>query len=220
MSVNVLGSKSFNIVPDVNGLPLMLNGGNTPSISSGTFAARPSFGTVGRLYVTTDTNLIYRDTGVAWVLLSPVAPNVLLQSISGNIPAISGTTLIALANTTPLITAGTQIWQQNVTPTTITSKICINFAVCANSGTSNRVISTAIFRGATCIGVQSASIATIARPQALTIMVDDIPGTLSEQTYSARVGISSSATWYINSGKTAIFNGMLANNGYTIMEFA
>lgn len=46
------------------------NAGATPSIQSGTFAAMPAAGTAGRLYVTTDTNSIYRDSGSAWVQVS------------------------------------------------------------------------------------------------------------------------------------------------------
>lgn len=43
------------------------NRGSTPSIQSGTLANRPAAGTVGRLYLTTDTKIWYRDTGVTWV---------------------------------------------------------------------------------------------------------------------------------------------------------
>ena len=35
-------------------------------IMSGTLAARPAFGTAGRLYLGTNTDLVYRDTGSAW----------------------------------------------------------------------------------------------------------------------------------------------------------
>jgi hypothetical protein len=39
---------------------------NVNSFQAGTFAARPAFGTAGRMYVATDTQEIYRDTGTAW----------------------------------------------------------------------------------------------------------------------------------------------------------
>ncbi|MEW6423187.1 MAG: hypothetical protein AB1523_00325 [Bacillota bacterium] len=42
------------------------NSGNTPSIQAGLDAAKPAAGTAGRLYVATDTQIIYRDTGTAW----------------------------------------------------------------------------------------------------------------------------------------------------------
>ena len=47
----------------------VLNGGQTPSIQQGTTSAMPAFGTAGRVYIDTTTNLIYRDTGTSWVLI-------------------------------------------------------------------------------------------------------------------------------------------------------
>ncbi|KYG62113.1 hypothetical protein AZI85_07905 [Bdellovibrio bacteriovorus] len=46
------------------------NSGGTPSIQSGTDTGKPTAGTAGRLYVTTDTQKIYRDSGSSWELLS------------------------------------------------------------------------------------------------------------------------------------------------------
>lgn len=45
-----------------------------PYVTAGTQAARPAFGTAGRLYVCTDTFLVFYDTGAAWQQLS-LAPN-------------------------------------------------------------------------------------------------------------------------------------------------
>ena len=55
-----------NVVVSAASLGAVTNAGATPSIQSGTFAAMPAAGTVGRLYVTTDTGAIYRDTGSVW----------------------------------------------------------------------------------------------------------------------------------------------------------
>lgn len=44
----------------------VLNQFGTPSINSNTIANRPAFGQTGRLFVSTDTLSIYRDTGSAW----------------------------------------------------------------------------------------------------------------------------------------------------------
>lgn len=41
----------------------------SPAIYSATFANRPAAGFTGRLFVSTDTNELYRDTGTAWVLI-------------------------------------------------------------------------------------------------------------------------------------------------------
>jgi hypothetical protein len=44
----------------------VLNQFGSPSINSNTLANRPTFGQPGRLFVSTDTLAIYRDTGTAW----------------------------------------------------------------------------------------------------------------------------------------------------------
>jgi hypothetical protein len=44
----------------------MINSGGVPSIQSGLDADKPTAGTTGRIYIATDTQLIYRDTGTAW----------------------------------------------------------------------------------------------------------------------------------------------------------
>ena len=44
----------------------ILNQFGSPSINSNTLANRPTFGQPGRLFVSTDTLAIYRDTGSAW----------------------------------------------------------------------------------------------------------------------------------------------------------
>lgn len=49
---------------------LTVSGGNfvlSGNQVTGTFAARPAASVAGRLYITTDTNEIFRDTGAAWV---------------------------------------------------------------------------------------------------------------------------------------------------------
>lgn len=50
----------------------IVNAGNTPSIQAGTDASKPAPGTAGRLYVATDTQIIYRDTGSAWAKVGVV----------------------------------------------------------------------------------------------------------------------------------------------------
>ncbi|WKV08210.1 hypothetical protein Q2T46_11795 [Thermoanaerobacterium sp. CMT5567-10] len=42
------------------------NNGNVPSIQSGLDAEKPTAGATGQIYIATDTQLIYRDTGTAW----------------------------------------------------------------------------------------------------------------------------------------------------------
>ena len=42
------------------------NQGGNPSMVQGTFAQRPAAGQTGRLYLSTDTNVLYRDNGSSW----------------------------------------------------------------------------------------------------------------------------------------------------------
>ncbi|WP_413612353.1 tail fiber domain-containing protein [Bdellovibrio sp. HCB-110] len=80
------------------------NLGGTPSVQTGTLAARPAFGTAGRLYVASDNNTLYRDTGSAWVAIgdgatggvTSVAASAPLSSSGGATPNLT----IAQANTT------------------------------------------------------------------------------------------------------------------------
>jgi len=44
----------------------IVNAGNVPSIQAGLDGKKPAPSTVGRLYVATDTQILYRDTGTAW----------------------------------------------------------------------------------------------------------------------------------------------------------
>lgn len=71
----------------------ILNQKGTPAFYADTLANRPAAGFEGRVFISTDTFDLYRDTGSTWVLLSPSGGG----GISG-----SGTT-----NTLPLFTGST-----------------------------------------------------------------------------------------------------------------
>jgi len=47
----------------------ILNQKGTPMFNSDTFANRPTFGIVGRIFISTDTKEFYRDTGTSWELI-------------------------------------------------------------------------------------------------------------------------------------------------------
>lgn len=68
--------------------------GGVVSVSAGTFASRPAFGTAGRIYVATDTLAMYYDTGAAWSLIEP--------ALTGDVTSAAGslTTTIAAAAVT------------------------------------------------------------------------------------------------------------------------
>lgn len=67
----VLGKIQFLDTPEVNNVPVLLNAGNTPSVSADILANRPAPGVPGRLFVDTTNNVLQRDTGSAWVNIGP-----------------------------------------------------------------------------------------------------------------------------------------------------
>ena len=50
----------------------ILNQKGTPAFYTDTFANRPTFGFKGRVFIATDTQAIYEDTGTAWTLIANV----------------------------------------------------------------------------------------------------------------------------------------------------
>jgi hypothetical protein len=82
----------------------ILNQKGTPAFNADTLANRPAPGYVGRVFISTDTYDLYRDTGTTWVLLSP--------SSTGTITG-SGTT-----NTLPLWTSASAIGNSALTQNT------------------------------------------------------------------------------------------------------
>lgn len=214
MSTPILGSQSYSLTPDVNGIPVML-GINTPLVQSDTLINRPAAGNIGNLFISTDTNNVYRDTGTAWNLLSA---GQILQRVFGVVPAQTGTTQIPYDNTTPTIAEGFQIWTQSFTPISPTSTIMIMFGLLLDDNTNNRTLVATLFRNTTLIGSTAANLGTAGRPINMTVMRIDNPGTTSPITYSVRVGANGSGTVYVNQGSTATLGGSAASN-FTIFEF-
>lgn len=83
----------------------ILNAGGTPSVQSGTVASRPAAATAGKLYIGTDDNTLYRDTGSAWVKIGDGAGSNGVTTVTASAPLSSsgGTSpniTISQANTT------------------------------------------------------------------------------------------------------------------------
>jgi hypothetical protein len=60
----------------------VLNQFGSPSLNSNTFANRPAFGQVGRLFVDTTNNIIQRDTGSSWVTIGGAGSTPNLQAVT------------------------------------------------------------------------------------------------------------------------------------------
>lgn len=71
----------------------VLNQLGSPALYSDVFANRPAFGFTGRLFISTDTNEIYRDTGTSWVLISSGGGGVNIYNSDGSLTAARTVTM-------------------------------------------------------------------------------------------------------------------------------
>ena len=120
--------------------------------------------------------------------------------------------VIKYDNSTPLITEGVQIWSQSITPKNATSNINIRFSGMVDASKINIAVTIAVFRNNQFIGlvVAGSSGYNGALPNPFTVDINDPASGTNPITYSARIGTSSSATWYLNRG--AMYNNGGANN--------
>lgn len=149
-----------------------------------------------------------------------VGTGAVIQTVNSTVAAATSNTVLALSNTLPTISAGTQIWTASVIPTATTSKIQVRGAFTFVSGTASKILMAYVFRGSTCIGSFGASAATIAQPYPIVIDLIDSPATISSTQYTIRVAVTSAATWYINQFATAYFGGTLASSNISLLELA
>lgn len=207
MSTPIYGSHSFTNTPDVNGTLVMLNGGGNDKMTSGLYSSIPSFGNTGHLYIATDQNIIYRDTGTAWVPLTSAFS--IKNFYSGSIGILTGGSSID-ASTTVTISQGSQIMSQSITPTSTSSNIIINYSAPVGVSTLGRGTVIALFAGNTFLtateawfpsvsGFLSSSDVNGARQASIHFVHQ--PGTTSSITYSMRIGITAgSGIWYLGRG--------------------
>jgi hypothetical protein len=158
-------------------------------------------------------------TNVALITDLPVSTPVILSVYSGNTVGLSGTSIIPANATVPLITGGTQIWTQTVTPASVTSKFLIHQDITMDASLA-MVVTIALFSGTTCIYAAGTYVAAAGRPVSLAIHKIHVPAVTTAVTYSARVGIASAATWYVNRGATVTYGGTANATTWSIMEIA
>lgn len=77
----------------------VLNQLGSPALYSDIFANRPAFGYTGRLFISTDTLEIYRDTGTAWQLLSSGGGGVNIYNSNGSLTAARTMTMAGFSLT-------------------------------------------------------------------------------------------------------------------------
>lgn len=213
--MQVLGTESFLTIPDVNGQLVMLNGGSTGTITTGTLGARPAASTAGNLYVDTTNNNIWRDTGAVWTSLSRV-----LQVVTGSIPATTGTAQITTALTAvPVLADGTTAWTTSFTPISASSKLIISFDLTVAHGSSARTIIASVFAGSTNIGSAAVYLATANTPGRIGVYLVYSPGSTAAITFTAKAGATAGGTFAISqvNSTTGTLGGAAATE-YTIME--
>lgn len=212
-----LGSTNFLDTPTVNLVDVMLNGGGVPMIQSGT--VNPAAGTIGRLFLNTSTNILYRDTGT---VLTPIMPS-LLQVVEGAINSASSNNIIPYDNTTPQSTEGFQGWARTITPLLSNSSILvITTSFYAMNTAQDVYASGAHFSGTTCIGAQLLGFTTnTGNGQSFTMMSSVVSGSTTARTLSFRIGPNNNNTLFLASGTSGQAYGSPTNSGrYIIMEIA
>lgn len=141
----------------------------------------------------------------------------------GNISPTQGTTVISSTTTAPLVTAGSQLMSQVVTPALATSKMLIEFSGLVNTSASNTSIIVSAFRDSTFIGCTvvggniSGLLASYQPTSSCSLRIVDSPGATTAVTYTIRIGLSASGTWYLGRTASSTFGG--ANpSGWSIIE--
>jgi hypothetical protein len=151
------------------------------------------------------------DVNGVKLLLPSASSGIVLRRQVSSVAAQSGTTSVTLNNTTPAqATFGTQVWSNTITPSSASNRIEISGSFICDCSTASRLIVAALFRGAVCIGVTSNWIRDSGRPVPIVLDFFDSPNTVAAVTYTIRVGVNGSGTWFVGQGSSAYFNGLMA----------
>ena len=139
--------------------------------------------------------------------------------VSAMVLPISGTSIIPLDTSVPLVTEGTKLAEITLTPKSTTAKFRCSFTGTVDASASSKSMVFAIFRNSVCLGTAMVFVASSGRTNTLSIDLVDIPQTTVPVTYSLRCGVNTSATWYVNRSASGIVHGGLAKSPFIITEF-
>ena len=186
------------------------NAGFTPPI--GTTAQRDANPVKGRQRYNSTTGALESFTDVGWQSLE----SILISSYTGVVGVLSGTSKIPVDNTVPLITEGTQLWSKQVTPKAVGSEMVIEFAAMFDTTVAAQSVVFALFRDNVLIGVQVLGASAVAipvigsttwKPGNVHLQVRDPVTSLTPVTYSCRIGLETSGTWYLGRGASVTMGG-------------
>jgi hypothetical protein len=148
------------------------------------------------------------------------APSIVLSYYTGNLGAVSGTSVISFDTTSPQSTEGSQLLSQAVTANSSGSRFEFRFVGMADTSVNNRNVTLSLFRNGTLIGFTTVNVASANRPQEISLhVVDVLPVGTTTATYTMRCGMDGSGTWYLGRGYTSTMGGV-NRLSWTLMEIA
>jgi hypothetical protein len=179
---------------------------------SGATADRPASPTTGITRWNTTLGYTELYNGSAWMPQGRV-----IQIVTGNVNATTGTSSIPVDNTIPLITEGTAIWSTSFTPLSAASKIVISFRITHSNSTATNANVLTAFYGTAIVGAMMDRVVANNAPAEMGLYLVYSPGSTATVTVQARLGGASTTTWYCNQTSTATLGGAAVSE-YTIME--
>lgn len=189
------------------------------TVPDGTTAQRPTTPEVGEIRFNTTRQIFEGWNGTAWITFGSTEGNSVTELFYGQLPQITGTTITPYDNTPPLITEGTEFFSRQVTTINANAKVVIWFSSMVSLSNGSRIATVAIYRGSTLIGTTAIGVPSSNAPVIATFIVVDNPPVAGTYTYSGRIGISSSASWYMGYTSNANYGGAAnTNNQYVIMR--
>ncbi|MGZ3842660.1 MAG: beta strand repeat-containing protein [Bdellovibrio sp.] len=185
---------------------LIVNGGNTGSISSGLDAAKPVSPASGDLFVATDLKRIYRYNGTAWDQLADASSNGGITALTGDIsatgPGSSSTTVNSVGGKTSTAIA-TSVDDTIAATSNNTNSTIMKRDASGNFAASNATLSSVVMKD----GQATPNTVTLKSPATVTsnyvlnfpnaqgssnqLMINDGSGNLSWTTLSSLGGVTS-----------------------------
>lgn len=185
----------------------VLPGTEGVTLNAGTTAQRAVSPTVGETRFNTDVGRLETWDGTQWLVYGSDSGSSVAQLKSSQLAQLSGTTVIPYDDTPPLITEGTQFFSDTMTVGSPTARVVLWFSSTCTVSSANRIMTISLWRDTTLIGVFALGAPSSNSPVIATSIITDTPGAAGTYTYSARVGVSASATWYMG--------GWTSNAGYS-----
>jgi hypothetical protein len=143
----------------------------------------------------------------------------LIQSIAyAQVPPISGNSTIPLDNTKPLNTEGTGLAQISILPNSVGSKFRCSFSCMVDATSTGKSFILSLFRNGECINATSTYLAKAGQPSTINLDFVDAPNSVDQIIYELRIGLNSTATWFVNTTSNGVNFGGKATSSFIIME--